>query len=210
MNNCPRAGGGMMGSGMMGGGMMGGGMMGGGNMMMDHMMGGADGGSMMQSSSMMGGGRMMEACPMMDGGATMMGGSMMGGILSPDSKGAWTKALNEEYRAEALYGSLVTKFGTSPTFRDIARSDRHQAWILESVGLAHGLELPSRPAAAQDRGDLKTAAAGCRAGVESEKKVIALYDDLLKKDLPADLRRTFEHLRAASAERHLRDFEVCH
>jgi hypothetical protein len=213
VNECAR-GGGMMGGGMMhGDSKMGDGMMMGRGMMI---MGSADGGATMESCPMMDGGSIMSGCPMMDAGSMKMGGMMTMGHrmgareLSVEATQAWRTALDEEYRAEAVYASLVTKFGTRPSFRVIAQSDRHQAWILESLGMAHGLELPTNSSATPAIAvDLKTTAAACRAGLESEKKAIALYEELLKKDLPVDLRRAFEHLRAASADHHLHDFEAC-
>jgi hypothetical protein len=56
---------------------------------------------------------------------------------------------------------------------------------------------------------LANRAAGCRAGVDSEKKTVALYDELLKAEVPPDLRRAFEHLRVASVQHHLPAFEAC-
>jgi hypothetical protein len=37
----------------------------------------------------------------------------------------------------------------------------------------------------------------------------SFYEELPKTAVPADVRRAFEHLRAASAERHLPAFESC-
>jgi hypothetical protein len=224
MRDCPR------GDGPMGGGMMGDGMMGsadGGAMMQSCPM--MDGGRMMSecpmmdgASKMMMGGGMMGGGPRMDGtaaGAKPMGmGRMMAHHMAPpiaqglsaESKEAWTRALDEEYRAEATYASIVTKLGSRPSFRAVSQLDRRQAWILESLGIAHGLELPSNAWSSTGApSDFKTTAAACRTGLESEKKVVALYDELLKKDLPVDFRRAFEHLRGASADHYLHVFEAC-
>ena len=162
----------------------------------------------------MGGGPMMGNGPMGSRmGAAVPAAPTLGASssapLSPDAKAALLRALDEEYRAESLYASIVSKVGARPPFQPITRSERHHGWILESLATAHGLELPTNPWAAANQPEVANLAAGCRAGVESEKKTIAIYDELLKTDLPQDLRRAFDHLRAASAQRHLPAFEAC-
>jgi rubrerythrin len=141
--------------------------------------------------------------------AASAGGPSSPAPLSPDAKAALLRAIDEEHRSEALYESLVAQVGVRSPFQPIARSERRHAWILESLAVAHGLELPTNTSATTKQSEVANVAAACRAGVESEKKTIALYDDLLKVELPQDLRRPFEHLRAASAERHLPAFEGC-
>ena len=163
---------------------------------------------------MMGGGGMMGGGAMMGDGATRMGAPASRSAAIPLSSGAKTallRALDEEYRAEALYASIgSSKIGARPPFLQVTRSDRRHAWILEALALAHGVDLPQNPWTTAKQPETANVAAGCRAGVESEKKTIALYDELLKTDVPADLRRALEHLRAASAERYLPTFEACH
>lgn len=195
--------------------MMGGGMMDGGAMMMgaSPMM---DGGPMMNGpmmESMMGKGSGSSRSIMGDGpvaGKRMAARwATAAATLSSESKEALLQALDEEYRAEALYASIVAKLGSRAPYQPITRSDRRHAWILESLAIAHGVELPANAWATAKQPDFTTTKAACRSGAESEKKIVALYDDLLKKDIPADLQRTFEHLRDASAQRHLPPFEAC-
>ena len=51
--------------------------------------------------------------------------------------------------------------------------------------------------------------AACAAGVEAETDNIALYDRLLKLNLPADVEQVFTNNRAASFNNHLPAFEAC-
>jgi rubrerythrin len=141
--------------------------------------------------------------------ASALGAPTSAPPLSSDAKTALQRAIEEEYRSEALYDAIVVKFGTRAPFQRIAHSERRHAWILESLALAHGLDLATNNAGTVKQPELANVAAACRAAVESEKKTIALYDELLKRDVPQDLRRAFEHLRAASAQRHLPAFETC-
>jgi rubrerythrin len=156
---------------------------------------------------MMGGGPMNPRMGPSGIGAQAQGSSAA--PLTPEAKAALLRALDEEYRAESLYDSIGTRVGPRAPFQPITRSERHHAWILESLATAHGVDLPTNPWTTAKQPDVASVAAGCRAGVESEKKTIALYDELLKTELPADIRRAFEHLRAASAQRHLPAFEAC-
>jgi hypothetical protein len=158
----------------------------------------------MAHGHMMGGGPM--GAPMLAASAQSASGSAP---LSADAKAALLRAIEEEYRAQALYGSVVSKLGARSPFQQITRAERRHAWVLESLALAHGVDLPTNASSTAKQPELASVAAACRAGVESEKKTIALYDDLLKTDVPQDLRHAFEHLRAASAQRHLPAFETC-
>lgn len=162
-------------------------------------------------------------CGMHGGGMARMGGmggqgmSMEGARpdagtaapLSPEARAALLRAIDEEYRAEALYQHILGQIGQTRPMSMIARSERHHAWILESLAIAHGVEIPPNAWAGKRMPDVGDAREGCRAGVESEKKTIALYDELLKVELPDDLKRAFTHLRAVSADHHLRAFEAC-
>ena len=51
--------------------------------------------------------------------------------------------------------------------------------------------------------------AACAAGVVAERENIAMYDVLLRIDLPADVRQVFESNRNASLVAHLPAFERC-
>ena len=140
-------------------------------------MGAEKGPGAMGHGPMMGGGPMS---PRM--GAPALAASPQGASgsapLAPDAKTALLRALEEEYRAEALYDAIATKFGVRAPFQRITQSERRHAWILESLAMAHGLELPADNAAAAKQPEVVSIAAACRAGVESEKKTIALYDDV--------------------------------
>ena len=129
--------------------------------------------------------------------------------LGAEAKAALLRALDVEYRAEALYAHVASQLGGKPPMPMIARAEHRHAWVLESLALAHGVELPANAWPTTKQPDFGTTAAACRAGVDSEKQTIATYDELLRTDLPPDLRRAFTNLRAASVERHLPAFEAC-
>ncbi len=162
------------------------------------------GGAMMGPGGMGAGGMGQGRDGMMQGGMAAQGGP-----LTPDAKSALFRALDDEYRAEALYAHISSRLGSPPPLALVSRAEHRHAWVLESLVLAHGLELPPNRWSTAKQPDAADMAAACRAGVDSERKTIASYDELLKVDLPADLRRAFAGLRAASAERHLPAFQSC-
>jgi hypothetical protein len=51
--------------------------------------------------------------------------------------------------------------------------------------------------------------AACAAGAAAERENIAMYDDLLRTDLPVDVRQVFSNNRSASLVNHLPAFERC-
>lgn len=49
----------------------------------------------------------------------------------------------------------------------------------------------------------------CRAAATAERANIAMYDELLRLDLPSDVRQVFTDLGAASLQNHLPAVERC-
>lgn len=72
-------------------------------------------------------------------------------------------------------------------------AERHHAAVLERLLSAHGHVVPPAAAPVPAPRFVDVADAG-RAGMAGERANIALYDELLKADLPADERCVFEHL----------------
>ena len=130
------------------------------------------------------------------------------GPLSPEVRAAIERALADERAAEARYGRAVTQFGTVRPFDRIERAERRHSAALEALLTAHGLAPAPAPTASEPPAYADVAAA-CAAGVQSERVNIAMYGELLRGDLPADVRCVFTHLQAASRERHLPAFERC-
>lgn len=129
------------------------------------------------------------------------------GSLSVDVRDRIARALADERRSEATYAVLAEQTSKVPLER-IARSEVRHASELERLLAAHG--HPAPPASPEPaRVDAEDARAACDIGVASEKRNIALYDELLSTSLPSDVRCVFERLRSASATHHLPAFERC-
>lgn len=133
---------------------------------------------------------------------------MGAGPLADEARDAVLRALDDERRADAVYTAVLGQFGPNPPFSRIQRAEERHTAALERVLVAHGGSIPAeKPAAAPPR--YTDVAAACRAGVESEKANIAIYDSLSKAALPDDVKCVFGHLRTASETRHLPAFQAC-
>lgn len=130
------------------------------------------------------------------------------GPLSADVRAKVERALVDERRAEAEYDALATAHGYGMPLSNIVRSERRHAVELEELLRVHGAPVPTRAEPAPPSA-AASAREACAIGAASERKNIALYDELLASPLPADVRCVFERLRAMSLSRHLPAFERC-
>lgn len=129
--------------------------------------------------------------------------------LTADLQTALRRSLQDEYRAEAIYQGVVTDFGpVLPFVNVLTAEERHSA----SIGRLYTLRSLSIPVSDWTVGNVPhfaTVSAACLAGATAERENIALYDDLLRAELPADVRRVFTNNRHASLVSHLPAFERC-
>jgi hypothetical protein len=130
------------------------------------------------------------------------------GALTESARTATERALADERGSEAKYEAIERSLGPVMPFRRIERAERRHAWALEQLLVAHGAVVPAASSASSSV-HVASVRDACALAVQSEKANIALYDELLKGDLPADARCVFGHLQAASRERHLPTFERC-
>jgi hypothetical protein len=130
------------------------------------------------------------------------------GPLSEAARGAIERALADERAAEARYEAVTRSLGAVMPFRQLERAERRHAWALEQLLSQHGASVPPVPSA-RSTVEKKTLREECALGVEAEKKNIALYDELMTRELPTDVQCVFSHLRAASRDRHLPALERC-
>lgn len=128
--------------------------------------------------------------------------------LSDAARSAIERALADERAAEARYEAVRGSIGPVMPFGQLERAERRHAWSLEQLLAQHRAPVPPQ-ASAPSIVETKSLRDECARGVEIEKKNIALYDELSKLELPADVQCVFTHLRAASHDRHLPALERC-
>lgn len=114
-------------------------------------------------------------------------------------------ALEDEHMALAEYEALMKEFDLDRPYSNIARSERTHISYLEELYETHGISMPKvnaeehlvLPSSPQEAAEI---------GVQAEVNNIAMYEQFLEKDLPADVREVFEDLKKGS-ENHLRAFQ---
>jgi len=118
-------------------------------------------------------------------------------------------ALDDEYRAEAIYAAVIDIHGDARPFINIIEAERHHAAMakaeMDRLGVSYPevnpyfgtLEVPA------------TLLGACEQGVTAEIENIALYDRFLPAIEDDQVRETLSKLQWASRERHLPAFERC-
>jgi len=135
-------------------------------------------------------------------------GGLVLGPLSDTEIDGLLRAIQEEYRAQALYQSIVDTFGDAYPFNYIVLSEAQHASQLVRLAQKYGVAVPD----ANNLGELpefSTLAAACEAGVDAEIADAALYDEIMPATTHADLLRVYANLKAASLNNHLPAFQAC-
>lgn len=129
--------------------------------------------------------------------------------ISPKDAESLAMALDDEYRAEAIYQAVLDSFpGVRPFINIIEAERRHAVRVktdMARLGITYATKNPYL-------GTIKapvTVLEACRQGVVAEEENIALYDRLLPSVTDSQIRETLTALQRASRERHLPAFQRC-
>lgn len=117
------------------------------------------------------------------------------------------EAIQDEYKAEAMYEAVVAKFGSVKPFSNIIKAEDRHSTAIARVLEAHGQPVPT-PAPYKPEVPA-TISEACALGVTAEKANVALYDSLMQLAQSEDTRRVFSSNSDASQYRHLPAFEQC-
>lgn len=122
---------------------------------------------------------------------------------------ALTRAIQDEYRAEAIYQGVIADFGQVQPFVNVLTAEERHSAAIGRLFASRGLAAPASMSTAATVPHFATVTAACAAGAVAERENIAMYDDLLRAELPADVRQVFSNNRSASLVNHLPAFEPC-
>ena len=130
--------------------------------------------------------------------------------LSKQAKEALVEAINDEYKAHALYERIIEKFGFVKPFSMIIRAEEQHISSLKSLFDKYGLEIPKNDWAGKVSVE-GTLQQECQAGVDAEIANAKLYKDKLLSMVSEyeDIYWVFTNLMNASQEKHLVAFERC-
>lgn len=117
-------------------------------------------------------------------------------------------AINDEYKARAVYQKVIDKFGAVQPFSNIIKAEATHIAELKPLFAKYGIAAP------KDEWYKKvpvfaTLQEACAGGVQAEIDNVKMYDELLKFVKEKDIIDVFKRLRAASQEKHLPAFKRC-
>ncbi len=122
--------------------------------------------------------------------------------MSETLRAALEEALDDEYRAEALYEAAIAAFGPVRPFVQILEAERRHADSLLQLFERYGFDPPPN----RWRGRLERPTdlgEACRAAMAAEAGNAAMYDRLIDVVTEEDVRAVFRSLREATQVRHL-------
>lgn len=122
---------------------------------------------------------------------------------------AMGKAIQDEFRAQQTYLKVIEDFGEVRPFSNIVQAETRHIAVLTALYVSRGLTAPESRWNRENVPSYETLKAACVGAVRAEIENIAMYDRLLKIELPADVKEAFEYLRWASDENHLPAFRRC-
>jgi hypothetical protein len=133
-----------------------------------------------------------------------VGAARMDGVDSFTIKEALTYSIEDELLARAEYEEIMEKYGEIRPFVNIIEAEKKHIEYLEPLLEKYGVEYPVIPDNSVILPD--SLEESYRIGVEAEIANIAMYEKLLKNELPEDIRDIFIKLKNAS-KNHLKAFE---
>lgn len=131
------------------------------------------------------------------------------GDLTKEAEDALRAAIDDEYKAQAVYDSVMDEIGGVRPFSRIIEAEGSHISALASLFDKYDIPVPADPYGSLDVADNK--ADNCAIGVQAEIDNAALYrENLLPvvEDFP-DITSVFTKLMDASQEKHLPAFERC-
>lgn len=129
--------------------------------------------------------------------------------LSPDARAALERGLDDEYKAEMIYQGVVNDLGAPVPFVGVLQSEQQHAAAIAQMFVRRGLPVPANAWSTDRIPRFASVPAACASAEAAERETVAMYDELLRLDLPADVRMVFTNVRAASLWNHLPAFEWC-
>ncbi len=129
--------------------------------------------------------------------------------MSATLKDALVEALNDEYKAHAMYRHVINKFGEIRPFINIVAAEQRHIRALLPLFEKYDIPVPEDDWASRIEAPASIREA-CQVAVEAEIENGEMYDRLLgfACDYP-DVQDVFKKLQSASLENHLPAFQRC-
>jgi hypothetical protein len=119
-------------------------------------------------------------------------------------------ALQEEYKAQMLYRSVLEDYPGAAPFAVIVEAEARHVEALQMLFMRREQVPPSSTWTPGSFEPYDSIRAACAGGVAAETDDAAFYTPYLQRtDLPQDVRNVLTNLQAASLENHLPAFARC-
>jgi hypothetical protein len=122
---------------------------------------------------------------------------------------AMERAVQQEYYALFTYGGVIMDFGDQRPFSAVVDAEQRHVDSIVGLFVKRQLSVPESIWNADNVPRFGTLSAACDEGVEIERAIVAMYQELLLLDLPTDVASVFESHLTASLEQHLPAFQRC-
>jgi len=142
------------------------------------------------------------------GGGGGCGGGGSGTVpLSEYEKQSLYVAIDEEYKAKAIYQKVVYTFGSIEPFSWIIRDEQcHVNWVANLL-TRYGLPVPPDNWSGNIALEFASKQQACEIGAQAEFDNAAVYDTMIPKVSHDDIASVFARLRDVSRYRHLPAFQ---
>jgi hypothetical protein len=120
-----------------------------------------------------------------------------------------TRAIQDEYRAETIYQGVLNDFGPVQPFANVLTAEERHSAAVARLYMSREQTAPANEWTVGGVPHFSSIQTACAAGVAAERDNISMYDELLRADLPVDVRQVFTNNRSASLLNHLPAFERC-
>jgi hypothetical protein len=134
--------------------------------------------------------------------------SKYSGLLTAGEVQGLLRALNDEYHAYAVYGTVIRNLGAVRPFTNVQVSEARHISSLVTLFKRYGVLVPANPWT----GVAVTAATvqqACALGTSAEIDNVALYDGLFASTSRSDILTVYRALRSTSQTQHLLSFQRC-
>ena len=129
--------------------------------------------------------------------------------LTSEVRAALERSIQDEYRAETTYQGVVEDLGQSAPFVSVLSAEQRHSAAIAQLFVRRGLTPPPNSWTLAMIQHFTSMPVACGAAATAERGNVAMYDELLRLTLPADVRQVFENVRLASLTNHLPAFERC-
>ena len=128
-------------------------------------------------------------------------------------------AIDDEYKAQAMYQAAIANFGDITPFRNIVLAEGNHISLLKVEMERLNVPIPKNPYAKRSNETIPewtqrlklpgTSVETCRLAARLEEENVALYDKLIAKTTDQQVILVFQRLQADSRDRHLPAFRRC-